>query len=397
MMGRIMSMSQSEITVRPIGGDHNIEIEPATWENVKYSLDSESGEIKEEIQGTFTQYPLRLAWAITIHKSQGLTFEKAIIDAAASFAHGQTYVALSRCKRLEGMVLERPLTASAIINDNSVASFTADHCGTVPTADHIAMLKQRYFTDCLDKMLGMEPLNRAFDALHRVLAEHLHSTYPILCSRYSECSAMLHDTLTNVADSFARQYHSLPADDTYIIYMQQRIPKACIYFLQQLQPLTELMESTPATADNKAVTALLQTARNELHDLLFIKTTLLRQFQDEPFTTAAFTRAKAQSLLALESGDEVNTPKKGKTATTAYAEGDITNPTLYQHLCQWRTDLAAQQHRPAYTIFSNRTLIAIANHTPHTPKELLAIPGIGKGKLQHYGEAILAIISDTGH
>jgi len=77
-------------------------VDPVVWENIKYTLNEETKEIEEDIIGSFKQYPLKLAWAITIHKSQGLTFEKAIIDAKAAFAHGQIYVALSRCKNHGG-------------------------------------------------------------------------------------------------------------------------------------------------------------------------------------------------------------------------------------------------------------------------------------------------------
>ena len=76
--------------------DNHIEVEPLEWENAKYTLNPQTKEIETEVQGVFKQYPLRLAWAITIHKSQGLTFDKAIIDAGFSFAPGQVYVALSR-------------------------------------------------------------------------------------------------------------------------------------------------------------------------------------------------------------------------------------------------------------------------------------------------------------
>ncbi len=95
------------------------------WTNAKYTLNEETKEIEETVEGKFMQYPLRLAWAITIHKSQGLTFEHAIIDASHSFTHGQTYVALSRCKTLEGMVLSQPLSRGAIISSQTVDAFTS--------------------------------------------------------------------------------------------------------------------------------------------------------------------------------------------------------------------------------------------------------------------------------
>lgn len=105
-IGTITALYSDKVLVQCTPNEPLIEVRRETWQNIQYKLDPQSKEIKENIAGSFEQIPLRLAWAITIHKSQGLTFEKAIIDAEASFAHGQTYVALSRCTSLEGIVLK---------------------------------------------------------------------------------------------------------------------------------------------------------------------------------------------------------------------------------------------------------------------------------------------------
>jgi hypothetical protein len=119
-IGRITKISNKKISVICPGDHQEIVVEPITWENIKYTLNQENKEIEEDIIGKFKQYPLKLAWAITIHKSQGLTFEKAIIDAKAAFAHGQIYVALSRCKTIEGMVLSSPISSRGIKMDKAI-------------------------------------------------------------------------------------------------------------------------------------------------------------------------------------------------------------------------------------------------------------------------------------
>lgn len=123
-IGTVTRLDNNAVVVSCDNNETEIEVYPEIWKNIKYSINEKTKEIQEDIVGQFSQHPLKLAWAITIHKSQGLTFEKAIIDANAAFAHGQVYVALSRCKTLEGLVLRSKLNESGIISDKSVSQFT---------------------------------------------------------------------------------------------------------------------------------------------------------------------------------------------------------------------------------------------------------------------------------
>lgn len=122
-LGEVCYLWKDKIKVRIADTGVTIDVEPMEWENIRYQLEETDKTVKSTTIGKFRQYPVRPAWAITIHKSQGLTFDRAIIDARAAFSPGQAYVALSRCRSLEGIVLSSPLRASAFMTDTTIDDF----------------------------------------------------------------------------------------------------------------------------------------------------------------------------------------------------------------------------------------------------------------------------------
>jgi hypothetical protein len=148
-IGTVSMIDDSGIFVVFPGEQGELEVEKATWSNAKYTYNSGNRSIEEEVVGTFTQYPLRLAWAITIHKSQGLTFEKAIVDAGSSFAAGQVYVALSRCTSLEGLVLRSRIFRQSVMTDERVLDFAAEEMSEDKLMPILGLEKQQYLVDGL--------------------------------------------------------------------------------------------------------------------------------------------------------------------------------------------------------------------------------------------------------
>lgn len=164
----VTALTSETIEVQAEGDHEKIILEKYTWKNIKYTTDKVTGEIEEDLVGTFTQYPLKLAWAITVHKSQGLTFDKAIIDIGSAFAPGQIYVALSRLRSLDGLVLTSQISGSGIRQDQNVSSFSKNkqdqHTLEAQIGADSEAFLQSYLLQCFD----LVPLDN-------YVYEHVHS------------------------------------------------------------------------------------------------------------------------------------------------------------------------------------------------------------------------------
>ncbi|WP_195476866.1 HRDC domain-containing protein [Bacteroides finegoldii] len=411
MIGEVAAVNDAGMIVRGKDNGNEFQLLPEEWGNYKYVLNEETKEITEEIEGTFRQYPIRLAWAITIHKSQGLTFERAIIDARNSFAHGQTYVALSRCKTLEGMVLESPLRREAIISDSTVDNFTKEVERNKPGNRQLHDMQKAYFFDLLSDLFNFYSLDQAYKRLLRLIDEDLYKLYPKQLAEYKELAPHIKEKIVEVSQRFRNQYTRLiNGSDDYAADqgLQERVRSGAGYFRKELEPVRALFEKTNMPLDNKELRKQLNERLQALDDALWIKESLLEGMMGQPFTVTGYLKLKAKVTLSLEddssSGSSPKAPKekrerkgrKERTRSSSKAKvevpTDILYPELYRTLSEWRAAKAREVSLPAYIIMQQKALMGIVNLLPDTPEALEAIPYFGAKGVQKYGLEILGII-----
>lgn len=398
MIGEITAIDEKGFYVRSKDYPEEIRVEQEQWDNSRYTLNEKTMEITEEIEGTFSQFPVRLAWAITIHKSQGLTFSHAIIDAHDSFAHGQVYVALSRCRTLEGMVLSTPLGSGAIICDNTVERYTSGIERRTPSGDNIGEWEKRYFHQLLSELFGFSQVSQCFEDVQRLLVEHFHRLYPQTLERFNALSPMLQEKITDVSQRFANQYTRLVSEQANFAsstLLQQRLMQGATYFAQELLPFVELAQGLSLPTDNKTLKKRVDETTDKFRHAVSLKHSLLEHVKEHGFQTGDYLKRKA--ILALEAEeDETPVPakksaKKSKETKLEVPE-DILYPNLYKSITTWRGKKAREAGLPAYCILQQKAVLGIVNLLPDTPKALHRIPYLGKVSIEKYGDELLEII-----
>ena len=302
LIGKVVSISEDCIRVKPTGSGNVIEVEKTEWENTRYAINEETKGVIQETIGTFSQYPLQLAWAITIHKSQGLTFDKAIIDASYSFAPGQTYVALSRCRSLEGLFLDAPIPPRAIITDKEVNEFVAYCEANSPDDSRVSLLKNEYLYSLLSDLFDFEPLRRCYADFSRYTSEYVVPIYPSLDERLKETQQKIEVDLCGVARKFIdscakKSIEELTTPDSKLA---DRISNGCQYFLKILEGIYGFILHVPIDLDNSKYAARLDGLSADLTNIIALHKLILAYFSKNRFSIKSYLDAKAKAILKLE-------------------------------------------------------------------------------------------------
>jgi hypothetical protein len=389
-IGKVVSVDSESVMVRCPGDDDDISVGQVQWENTKYSIDPTSGEITETVAGTFMQIPLKLAWAITIHKSQGLTFEKAIIDARAAFAHGQVYVALSRCKTLEGLVLSTPLVQSSIISDSTVLGFTQEVEKNPPTGEQLTRSKFEYQKDLLFEIFDFNTLQRRLNYCLKLMNEHSSSIHQGLRDIFTGINSLLKTDIADVASKFQVQMQHLliaEPDAEQNASLQDRIRKGSEYFVAKLDAgIFQQIKGLSLDIDNKVVRKSVSEATDRLLEDTSHKLAALKACQSG-FVVKNYLHARALAVL------EKKQPKVAAKSADEKVSPSIAHPEVYKQLRSWRNNKAEELGVPIFMVLPQKALIELVTNLPSTSAALRDVKGFGAKKVKQFGVEILDIIN----
>lgn len=295
-LGVVTNLSPQFIVVECTDTDgkpEKILVHQETWENIRYVTHEDSDAISTEVVGSFTQYPLRLAWAVTIHKAQGLTFEHVVIDAEDAFAAGQVYVALSRCRTLEGMVLRSPIPSGALRNAQDVLRFVAQQPDLKTIGAGLEDAQTDYFRRLMDGLFDFREAMIIEEKMHTFCREAGSFDLSEADSWFGDLSLRIWQ-LEDVGSKFRTQLrHILYAQTVDTEFLHQRMQAASGYFSVEIEKTLQMLDKAPMVTFDKADAANLDKRITELYTLLHRMRWMIEKMVEKP-SVASYFRHKQQ-------------------------------------------------------------------------------------------------------
>lgn len=384
-IGKVTRLEEETVFVRCPGDQEDIKVTREAWDNIRYTLDKVSQNMKEDLLGSFSQFPLRLAWAITIHKSQGLTFEKAIIDAGEAFAPGQVYVALSRCTSLEGMVLKSRLKTNKLFTDPRIVQFSRQQSGTAQLREEMEKASLEYQRQLLLDVFNYQSCLAELKSLRGFLLENQESFSKDSISWMEQLQQQL-GNLEDTGFKF-RQWLQLqfarPGKDAENPELLERTKKAVLYFEKECGSLLGLISQSPGVTDSKQNAKEFNESVKSIFTLLASRRHLLTGLEAGRSPEEWHRKKREFSLPAFS----VNA-----YATASQKPSDSPHPLLLRKLRELRDNICDRKNLPVYLVLSSNSLQEMARYLPQSLTELRKITGFGDTKLAQYGQAFLDII-----
>ncbi len=384
-IGVVSGLDADKIFVRCEEGAGEIEVGKEEWENIRYTLNKTTRHLETDVLGSFKQYPLRLAWAITIHKSQGLTFDKAIIDAGEAFAPGQVYVALSRCTSIDGMVLQSRVRPGSLFMDTRILEFSNRAATNNQLQQELAAARKDYQQAVLISLFDFNVTISSIKEIQEYLEEHQASFNPEILPWTDDLFVR-----TNQIQATAIKFHTqlralflqegIPEENQP---MQERIKAAANYFVSETGSLVQFLQQSPAITDSRLHAKEYNETIKEVFAELAIKRFMLEGFSGK-FDMETFHNRKQNFVLPSFS---VNAYAGASPKRT-----DSPHPVLQQQLRKLRDSICSRKDRPIYMVAGSNTIDEMARYLPQSLTELRKISGFGDVKIEQYGQQFLDII-----